>query len=225
MAWGSYHQFGSDTIVPAKSTTINFDDIDTSPYGIVAITNGYAKLDWSNMYALNGSTSGIDIYGNSGYLTGATSGEQVAFTGFGAPASVYIASGTFTFTSVEMTSAWNKKETVEIQGFDKNGNVIFDTTVKINDKGPTHVQLDWAKVSEVLFTPLTGKQDPALTGSGLHVVFDDMVVTKIKGTAAIGPNQHSVLDAHSAFGAASHGHIDGPAPVHDLHTPVHMVLA
>ena len=226
MSVGTYHRaHGEDTVILAKTKPINFDKIDTSPYGSALIENGYSKLDWSNMYVINKVTSGIDYYGNSGYITGVTSGDQAAFTGFGSPASVYIASGTFTFGSVEMTSGWNKKETVEIQGFDKKGNVIFDTTVKITDAGPTHVELNWAKVSEVLFTPLTGKQDPNVTGAGLHVVFDDMVITAIKGTAAIAPSQHSVIDGHAAFGAAIHGPVDAHVPSHDLHQPVHLLLA
>jgi hypothetical protein len=226
MAIGTYRAH-EDVIAPlAKAKPITFDDIDTTPYGSATIENGYAKLDWSNMYVINSETSGIDYYGNSGYITGVTSGDQAAYTGFGSPASVYIADGSFTFESVQMTSGWNKKETVEIQGFNSKGKVIFDEIVKITDKGPTLVELNWKGVSEVLFTPLTGKQDPDLNGSGLHVVFDDMVISKIKGTASVGVDAHHFGDAKGAFAAAV-GTLDAPSVGghHELLQPVHLSLA
>ncbi len=226
MARGTYRAY-EDVIAPmAKAKTITFDDIDTSPYGSATIENGYAKLDWSNMYVINSETSGIDYYGNSGYITGVTSGEQVAYTGFGSPASVYIANGSFTFESVQMTSGWNKKETVDITGYDAKGKVLYEETVKITDKGPTLIELGWKGVSEVLFTPVSGKPDPDLDGSGLHVVFDDMVISKIKGKAAIGVDDGHFADAKGAFAAAV-GHHDAPGigGHHELLQPVHMQLA
>ena len=59
----------------AITGNINFDD-----FGAYAdIYNGYAGLNWSNFYALNGSTN----HPGSGYERGATSGSNVAFNGFG----------------------------------------------------------------------------------------------------------------------------------------------
>ena len=222
------HNHINDTVLEAKTKPINFDKVDTSPYGF-AILDGttYGNVGWENFYVLNSEDSGVATYGNSGYFTGITSGDQVAYNPyFAADSSVFLSKGTFTFDSVQMTSAWNLKETVEIQGFDKKGNMIHDVTVKINDKGPLDVELHWDKVSRVTFVYNdNGKQDPNLTGSGNNVVFDDMVITNIKGTVTPPSEAHKIV-ADGAFGL--NGHHESISSVHHMNDsahPVHLVLA
>jgi hypothetical protein len=217
----------NDAIVAAKTKPITFDDVNTSPYGFAVLSAGYAKLNWSNLYVLNSEDSGVGYYGNSGYFTGITSGDQVAYNPyFATDASVYLSKGTFTFESVQMTSAWNKKETVDIVGYDKKGNVAYETTVKLTDKGPLDVQLHWKGVSNVtFFFNEDYKPDKNLLGTGNNVVFDDMVISKIKGTAGAEVSSHKIV-ADGAFGMNSHH--ESIAPIHhvvDAAHPVHVALA
>jgi hypothetical protein len=228
MSWDSHSDMAFDSIVAAKSKTINFDNVDTEPYGFAVLENGYSKLNWENLQVLNIPNSGIEYYGNSGYITGNTSGDQVAYNPYSATdSSIYLNSGTFTFESVQMTSGWNIKETVTIKGYDEGGDEIYSTKVKLTSKGPLDVQLDWAGVNKVtFFYPEKFKQDPDLLGSGNNVVFDDLVVSKIKGKSggADLDGHHAVNDG--AFGVNTHHESIGSVHhVNDTAHPVNVHLA
>lgn len=217
-----------DSIVAAKSKLVDFENIDTTPYGFAVIANGYAKLNWSSFYCLNSEASGVGYYGNSGYFTGITSGEQVAYNPyFATESSISLTTGTFTFDSVQMTSAWNLKETVKIVGYDADGNVIDSMKVKLTDAGPTDVEAHWAGVSKVTFffndryTP-----DPNLTGTGNNVVFDDFVFSKIRGTTGAAALDGHKLISDGAFGQNSHHEsISTVHHVADTAHPVNLHLA
>lgn len=215
----------NDSIVAAKQKLVDFENIDTTPYGFAVIQNGYSKLNWSSFYALNSEDSGVGTYGNSGYFTGITSGEQVAFNPYTATeASISLTTGTFTFDSVQMTSAWNLKETVKIVGYDEDGAVAYSTKVKITDKGPLDVDLNWSGLSKVtFFFNDNGTPDPDLQGTGNNVVFDDFIFSRIRGTTDA-PAQKGVADG--AFGMnAHHESISSVHHVADTAHPVNLHLA
>jgi hypothetical protein len=223
----NYADINYDSIVAAKSKTIDFDNVNTEPYGFAVLENGYSKLNWENLYVLNIPNSGIEYYGNSGYITGNTSGDQVMYNPYSATdSSIYLNTGTFTFESVQMTSGWNISEKVTIKGYDESGDEIFSTKVKLTSKGPLDVELNWAGVNKVtFFYPEKFKQDPDLLGSGNNVVFDDLVVSKVKGTSG-----GADLDAHKiadgAFGMNSHHESIGSVHhVSDAAHPVNLHLA
>lgn len=229
MSWNSHHaDIDYDSIVAAKPKTINFDNVDTTPYGFAVLENGYSKLNWENLYVLNIPNSGIEYYGNSGYITGNTSGDQVMYNPYSATdSSISLTTGTFTFESVQMTSGWNLKETVKIVGYDEDGGKLFSTKVKLTDKGPTDVELHWAGVSKVtFFYPEKFKADPDLFGTGNNVVFDDLVVSKVKGTTGgAGLDGHKIV-ADGAFGLNSHHESIGAVHhVNDVNHPVNLHLA
>jgi hypothetical protein len=221
------HDF-NDSVVAAKSKTIDFEDVDTSPYGFAVLENGYAKLNWEGLQVLNVDDSGVAYYGNSGYITGLTSGEQVMYNPYSATeSSISLTTGTFTFDSVQMTSGWNLKEKVTIVGYDESGDEIFKQKVTLNDKGPSDVELHWAGVNKVtFFYPEKFKADPDLLGTGNNVVFDDLVVSKVKGTSgAAGVDGHHVV-ADGAFGINSHHEsISTVHHVSDTAHPVNLHLA
>ena len=125
-----------------------------------------------------------------------------------------------------MTSAWNKRATVDILGFDKNGNMVHDVTVTINSRRPLDVELHWDKVSRVTFVfNDDGKHDDKLTGYGNNVVFDDMVLSNIKGTVKPSADAHRIV-ADGAFGL--NGHHESISSVHHVNDsahPVHLTLA
>jgi hypothetical protein len=224
----NYADINYDSIVAAKSKTIDFDNVNTEPYGFAVLENGYSKLNWENLQVLNIPNSGIEYYGNSGYITGNTSGDQVMYNPYSvSDSSIYLDKGTFTFESVQMTSGWNISEKVTIVGYDQKGNELYSEKVKLTSKGPLDVQLDWAGVNKVtFFYPEKFKQDPDLLGSGNNVVFDDLVVSKIKGTSggADLDGHHVVNDG--AFGVNSHNESIGTVHhVTDAAHPVNLYLA
>jgi len=200
-----YADVNYDAVVEAKSKTLNFDKIDTSPYGFTVLDT-YARLTWENFYVLNSEDSGVGDYGNSGFFTGITSGDQVAYNPYTATdSSISLARGTFNFESVQMTSAWNKRQTVDIEGYDAKGKVIYEATVTINDKGPTNVELNWTNISKITFFYNDDyKPDPKLEGTGNNVVYDDMVLSPGKGAGGAEPvsDSHRVV-ADGAFGQNS----------------------
>ena len=161
-------------------------------------------------------------------VTGATSGEQVMYNPYSATdSSIYLNSGTFTFESVQMTSGWNIKETVTIKGYDESGDEIYSEKVKLTSKGPADVELNWTGVNRVtFFYPEKFKQDPDLLGSGNNVVFDDLVVSKVKGKSggAELDGHHAVTDG--AFGVNTHHESIGSVhQVNDTAHPVNLYLA
>lgn len=229
MAWNSHTaDIAFDSIVAAKSRTIDFENVDTTPYGFAVLENGYKNLNWENLYVLNVPNSGVEYYGNSGYITGATSGEQVMYNPYSVTeSSISLTTGTFTFESVQMTSGWNLKEVVKIVGYDENGDKLYSTKVVLSDKAPTDVELDWTGVNKVtFFYPDKLKQDPDLLGSGNNVVFDDVVVSRIRGEAGgAGVDGHHVV-SDGAFGLNSHHEsIGGLHHGADLAMPVNVHLA
>src|SRR5438270_158892 len=101
--------------------TITFDSIETDTEG-VSIENGFAGLNWENFYVLDG----VD-YGPSGYQTGVVSPYNVAYNGYGSPASIVSPDSRtfFVLTSADMTAAWEDNLRVEIKGYVMN-HVVYD---------------------------------------------------------------------------------------------------
>ena len=150
----------------AQATVITFDDI---PGDFSAPANGYGGLDWNNFYVLNG-----DTYGASGYANGVVSHSNVAYNGFGAPASVSSATP-FTLTAADLTGAWNDGLDVAITGY-VGGVATYFKDVVVDTSGPTLVSFGWTGLSEVDFSS-SGGVNHGYDGSGEHFAMDNLTIS------------------------------------------------
>lgn len=86
-----------------EATTINFDIVTSR--GLRKIPSGYGGLDWFNLNAIARDFT----KGGQGYVNGNTSGDYVAYTSSGYPASIF-SDTPFDFIGVYLSIAWLKAE-------------------------------------------------------------------------------------------------------------------
>ena len=174
-----------------KATTLNFDDIDVSAFqGAAFMPAGYGGLTWSADWVVANSAEWYQTnpYPNSGWFSGITSGEQIAWNNAGVP--VEITAKSFNIESFELTAAWDKKMSVEIVAY-SHGDIVYDETVIVGDKKPTLIELGLKGIDDLVLTPTEIKVDPkAGGGSGSFMVIDDMVVSRVKSLAS------AIFDSH-----------------------------
>lgn len=157
---------------------IRFDRIDLQGSFTGSIPNGYAGLLWTNVGV---SDTTFDRYDGSGFENGVTSGKQVAYTSdrtiasFAAPEHA-----SFTLESMNLSAAWDTTLKVRIEALN-NGELQYAQTIKLTDAYSQHVEFGFQNIDEVRFVPLRGVDDPDLEGEGNIIVFDDVVVSDVKG--------------------------------------------
>lgn len=136
-------------IGPANAAIINFDDLNTGG-SYTLIPNGYQGFNWNNFYAISQSYSP-----QSGYGKGTASAPNVAFNGFGDPASFSPVSGTFDFNSAYLTAAWSDGLNILVEGF-LGGVNTYSQTVVVNTTSPTKFTFNYLGVETVRFTSFGG---------------------------------------------------------------------
>ncbi|WP_051228956.1 PEP-CTERM sorting domain-containing protein [Paludibacterium yongneupense] len=142
--------------------TITFDDLTSNTD--TPIASGYAGLNWSNFYALDSQTAG---YIGTGYDSGTMSGNNVAYNGYGLPASFSAITGQLNFFGAYLTSAWLANDSVEVLGL-RAGSTVFDQTVAITQKA-TLFQFNFDGVDTVKFVSSNGSQ----------IAFDNVQVSPV----------------------------------------------
>jgi hypothetical protein len=170
---------------------ITFDDLSPSGNGDL-IANGYEGFQWDNFYALNGASNN---YNPSGYMNGVVSPENVAYNGFGDPATLS-ATGpdVFTFNSVYLTAAWNDGLIIAIDGY-QGSVLVYSQTVTVDTHGPTLFNFNYANIDRLTFSSSGGTPNPAYTiFPGYQFVMDDLSINAV-------PEPSSVISA--AFAAAA----------------------
>lgn len=127
--------------LPAGAATLTFEGlVDRSK-----IPDGYGGLNWNeNSYALNATAYSTP----SGYQTGRVSGDYVAYNAYGSQAAFSVPSGTFTFVSAHITSAWYNDNNVRVQGL-RAGSTIYDQTVVANTTASAFFTFNYAGVDTV----------------------------------------------------------------------------
>jgi hypothetical protein len=167
-------------VLPAISgaQTITFDDVNTSPptptglCPVPQLPNGYVGFNWNNFYVLDGSSTYCMVPG--GFRFGVVSGPNVAFNGFGDPASVS-STAPFSLDSVYMTAAWSNGLNVLVQGF-VGANPFYSQSLVLNTFTPTQFVFNWAGVDSVTFAS-SGGVDAGYIGHGEQIAFDNMSLT------------------------------------------------
>jgi hypothetical protein len=170
----------SGVAAQAEAETLFFDDLPTDG-SVNAIPNGYGGLDWSNFYAFNPAAFG---YTGTGYNNGVVSTPNVAYDGYGDPATISSAT-LFTLVSGDFTGAWNNGLHILVQGY--NGASLVDSvSFVVNVNGPMMETFDWTGLTSVVFTPSGGAAFPPIAGqgSGEHFALDNLTINLVPEPAA-----------------------------------------
>lgn len=134
------------TAAPAGAAVLSFDDIITHNTADF-IANGYGGLNWQNFGV--GNWFG---YPNSGYETGAVSGDYTAFNSSGTPATITAISDTFSFNGGWFTSAWEENNILTIEGYtDGDGIADYSLTLNLNTRTPQFLDVNWSGLQRLRF--------------------------------------------------------------------------
>ena len=195
-------------------TTLNFDDVPvdrdfgTAYNGVGFMPENYGGLTWSADWVVANVDEWYTVapYPDSGWFSGVTSGRQIAWNSGGAP--VEISARSFNIESFELTATWDRKLSVEIVAY-RDGEIVYDETVIVGDRRPTHVELNLKRIDDLILTPTEIKVDPNSGGSGSYFVIDDMVVSRVRslptGVEDLPPTRDQFLAAHG---------VDAHQPLH-----------
>ncbi len=131
----------------AHATLLTFEDLQRNSGG-VALSDGYAGLDWDTFHVVDGTT----IPG-SGYSAGLISGHNVLFNSRGDAASFGRLSG-FQLDSAYFTSAWISGLTLTVLGYvDADDVADYSTRIVLSTSTPLLVNFGWTDLTRVVFTP------------------------------------------------------------------------
>lgn len=173
---------------------LTFDEV--SPFEYVQIPNGYGSVYWNNFYIQNGSNS-------PGFLAGAISQSNVAFTGFGNPGG-FSSPNRFTLKSAYFTAVYVDTQEIRVEGFrsslDVLGNwvgpqVYYDKTYVINKTAPTLLTFDFADITNVRFT-ITSSPTGIFAMDNLVIVPEPSTGVLLATGAVLGLAAFSKLKVH-----------------------------
>lgn len=128
----------------AEATVLTFDDLTTTN-SYQTISNSYGGFNWTNFYAINGSS-----IPNTGYDNGTVSGDYTAFNGFGNSATVS-SSSVFDFNGAYFTAAWQNGLNILVEGF-LGGALQESKAVTVNTDAPTWFDFDFLGIDSLKFT-------------------------------------------------------------------------
>lgn len=191
---------------------LTFEDIDTRAYaGTDFMPDGYAGLTWSPQWLVADPAEWDQTspYTNSGWYSGITSGEQIAWNNSGTP--LEISARSFNIQSFELTAAWDKKMSVEIVAY-RHGEVVYDQTFFVSTAGPTLIELNLERIDNLFLTPTEIKVDKdAGGGYGAIMIIDDMIVSRVRSLPTPPEEGHHggdpIVNSH-AFGGHQLMHPD-----------------
>ncbi len=156
----------------AQALVVTFDDLPaTSEFDGNPIPNGYGGLNWDNFFYLTTPTFATNP---SGYQFGTVSSPNVAYNGFGEPATVSnvsLVGSTFNFNSTYLTAAFNNGLNILVEGF-LGGTTKYSTTVTVDTTSPTLFNFDFLGIDSLRFTSFGGV-DVGYGGFGTQFVLDN----------------------------------------------------
>jgi hypothetical protein len=138
----------------STAAILDFEDLNPPPGWYVPISSPY------HGFTMSASSYGIDknYDVNSGYFTG-TFGNVSMFNGLANQ--IWMTNASLSILNdLYLTSAWNASQDAIIQGWlgGYGGTLVYDTTVNINNLGPTHVVLNWTGIDTLYFNSNNGNQ-------------------------------------------------------------------
>ncbi len=128
----------------AGARLITFDSLGNSE---APIPGGYGNLQWDNIYTLNAVTYGTA----SGYQVDMVSRNNVAFNADGAPASIFVNSGSFKPVMAFVTAAWDDGLKLQIKGYLK-GKLVLNRTFTLSTMRKSVITFGNVTVDELDFS-------------------------------------------------------------------------
>lgn len=150
----------------ASFAVIGFDDIADGE-----IADGYAGLNWENMFVLTPGSS--STYAGSGYENGMLSPRKVAYNAYGDDACALKSVDPFNMYSAYFTAAWQDGLTLVIEAYLANNSVDI-IQVELDHDAPTFVEMNFVGVDKVRFSTIGGTEVPGLDGDGKHFAMDNL---------------------------------------------------
>ena len=163
----------SGTAHAQGTLVLTFDEFSLFPGETDPIPNGYASLQWVNLYDMNPVNTYQGPFG-SGFLNGVVSPNNVIWNASGNPAQIS-SSTPFDLDSAYMTAAWMDGLQIEAQGF-IGSTMTYDNIYTINTASPILVAFNYFGVNQVTFIASGGTQHYG-QGEGPVFAIDNMVVS------------------------------------------------
>lgn len=131
--------------VRGETITIGFDDL-LAGTGLLKIPNGYHGLHWSDWVAIHSH-----FYGGEGYINTAMSGEHVAYTSSGHPATI-AGDRPFDFLGGYFGTGWGdaEGETLRIRAW-RGEILVHDDTLTLSAYGPAHFAANYRGITRIEF--------------------------------------------------------------------------
>jgi hypothetical protein len=186
---------------------ITFDGIDDPAFGVTALPDGYAGMNWDNFYAINTSS----VTQHSGYHYGIHSGDSTGFNGSGDLATMTTARNDFSLKKGFFTAALNTGLVVDVYAYRDGVQVAhkvilpdYDHSMKVKF-GHNFRHIDTITIDGTGGTDADPGDDG---GPGEQVAIDDLNVKfDHGGTAHLHDHTHDHLHPH---------HLNHIHQVHDL---------
>ena len=128
------------------SELITLDDLGYPT--LAPISDGYAGLDWNNMYVISGSYYSSYFPGSS-LQNAIVSPPNAGFNGYGAPAG-FSSGSTFDLDSAYLTAAY-LPDVVDVQGWD-GATLEYNNLYTISPTAPTFINFDNDGITSVDFS-------------------------------------------------------------------------
>lgn len=150
----------------ASAAVLDFEDVvsgghyDRQLGNSYAVSDGYGGLNWDNVWVLDAGKH----HTNTGYGRGRTSGDHVAFNGYGWSASA--GGSAFDFNGLFLTSAWYNDNQVTLSGYN-GGALTHSQTVTVDTAAPSWFQFDFFDIDQLTISTSRGQ-----------VAFDDFTFNR-----------------------------------------------
>jgi hypothetical protein len=179
----------------AVADTIDFDDLNGS--GNQTIQNGYAGLNWDNVYIYDATHDPANL-NPSGYQFSVISPNNVAFNGFGNSATVS-SDTVFNLNSAYLTAVWRDNLQVQVIG-SLLGAPIYDNTYSLSATAATPINFNYLGIDSVQVSIFSaGTQHPGYNQNTNQVAIDNLNVDFLTTLAAV-PEPSTWLAAALALG-------------------------
>ncbi len=143
--------------LPARAELITFDSLTDNGIG-TAIPNGYAGLDWNQLWVLNVADfpAAYNYYGPSGYPVVEQSGPNVAANSGGRSSDIIAPTGTFNLDSGYFAASYDT-EAMTVLGY-RGATVVFDETYNLSEYAATFITFDFTEITDAQFNLAPNRQ-------------------------------------------------------------------
>ncbi len=142
---------------PARAELITFDSLTDNGIG-TAIPNGYAGLDWNQLYSLNVADypNAWNYHGATGYPVVEQSAPNVAINYWGYGSEIYTKNGTYNLISGYFDAAIGDV-TVTVLGY-RGSTVAYSQTYNLTQSAETFITFNYENITDANFVLDAGNQ-------------------------------------------------------------------